>query len=73
MTEVILAVNYQPHVMSSYMSEFEKELGIKISFSRETEPLGTGMPLPLPIAAQPHVGAGHHPQPSQPIASLLPC
>lgn len=42
MTEVILAVNYQPHVMSSYMSEFEKELGIKISFSRETEPLGTG-------------------------------
>mmetsp|Transcript_145386 Transcript_145386/g.205808 ORF Transcript_145386/g.205808 Transcript_145386/m.205808 type:complete len:360 (+) Transcript_145386:109-1188(+) len=46
-TEVILAVNYQPHVMSSYMSEFEKELGIKISFSRETEPLGTAGPIAL--------------------------
>lgn len=45
--EVILAVNYQPQAMSSYMEEYERKLGIKISFSRETEPLGTAGPIAL--------------------------
>jgi len=45
--EVILAVNYQPEVMSSYLKKYEDELNIKISFSHETEPLGTAGPLAL--------------------------
>jgi len=45
--EVILAVNYQPHLMSDALKKYEQELGIKISYSRETEPLGTAGPLAL--------------------------
>jgi len=45
--EVILAVNYQPQLMSTVMSEYEKKLGIKITYSQETEPLGTAGPLAL--------------------------
>ncbi|KAG1365808.1 Mannose-1-phosphate guanylyltransferase 1 [Cocos nucifera] len=39
-TEVILAINYQPE-------DFESKLDIKITCSRETEPLGTAGPLAL--------------------------
>jgi len=45
--EVVLAVNYQPELMSACMSAWEKKLGIKISYSQETEPLGTAGPLAL--------------------------
>jgi len=53
--EVILAVNYQPELMSSCMSEWEKKLGVKIKYSRETEPLGTAGPLAL---AREHLNCG---------------
>lgn len=45
--EVILAVNYQPELMSKVMEEWGKKLGVKISYSRETVPLGTAGPLAL--------------------------
>jgi len=46
-TEVVLAVNYRPQLMSSYLHPYEQKLGIKISYSHETEPLGTAGPLAL--------------------------
>jgi len=45
--EVILAVNYQPELMSACMKEWEHKLGVKISYSQESEPLGTAGPLAL--------------------------
>jgi len=45
--EVVLAVNYRPQLMSSYLQPYESKLGIKISYSHETEPLGTAGPLAL--------------------------
>lgn len=45
--DIVLAVNYRPEVMVSHMKEYEDKLGIKISFSVETEPLGTAGPLAL--------------------------
>jgi mannose-1-phosphate guanylyltransferase len=45
--EVVLAVNYQPELMSACMSAWEKKLGVKITYSRETTPLGTAGPLAL--------------------------
>jgi mannose-1-phosphate guanylyltransferase len=46
-SEVVLAVNYRPQLMSSYLQPYEAKLGIKISYSHETEPLGTAGPLAL--------------------------
>ncbi|THG13902.1 hypothetical protein TEA_016057 [Camellia sinensis var. sinensis] len=46
-TEVILAINYQPEIMLSFLKEFEEKLDIKITCSQETEPLGTAGPLAL--------------------------
>ncbi|KAK9986410.1 hypothetical protein SO802_031361 [Lithocarpus litseifolius] len=46
-TEVVLAINYQPELMLNFLKEFEKKLEIKISCSQETEPLGTAGPLAL--------------------------
>ncbi|KAF3780276.1 Mannose-1-phosphate guanylyltransferase 1 [Nymphaea thermarum] len=46
-TEVVLAINYQPEVMLNFLKEFESKIGIKITCSRETEPLGTAGPLAL--------------------------
>ena len=40
--EVVLAVNYQPEVMLRAMREVEEKYSIKITFSIEEEPLGTG-------------------------------
>lgn len=54
-TEVILAVNYQPQLMSTFLEKTEKELGVKISYSHETEPLGTAGPLAL---AREHLSDG---------------
>ena len=41
--EVVLAVNYRPETMVGHMKEYEQKLGIKIRFSVENEPLGTGI------------------------------
>ncbi|KAH9254381.1 hypothetical protein BASA81_007664 [Batrachochytrium salamandrivorans] len=45
--EIVLAVNYQPEVMALAMHKVEEEFNIKITFSIETEPLGTAGPLGL--------------------------
>lgn len=39
----MLAVNYRPETMTSVMREYERKLGITITFSVEPEPLGTGI------------------------------
>lgn len=39
---VVLAVNYRPEVMSELLKPWEEKLGVKIEYSREEEPLGTG-------------------------------
>ncbi|KAG0475324.1 hypothetical protein HPP92_015010 [Vanilla planifolia] len=46
-TEVVLAINYRPEVMLNFLKEFETKLGITITCSQETEPLGTAGPLAL--------------------------
>ncbi|WOG93963.1 hypothetical protein DCAR_0313253 [Daucus carota subsp. sativus] len=46
-TEVVLAINYQPELMMNFLKEFETKLDIRITISRETEPLGTAGPLAL--------------------------
>ncbi|RVW49325.1 Mannose-1-phosphate guanylyltransferase 1 [Vitis vinifera] len=46
-SEVVLAINYQPEVMLNFLKEFEAKLGITITCSQETEPLGTAGPLAL--------------------------
>ncbi|KAJ8466785.1 hypothetical protein OPV22_029337 [Ensete ventricosum] len=46
-TEVVLAINYRPEVMLNFLKDFEDKLGIKITCSQETEPLGTAGPLAL--------------------------
>ncbi len=43
----MLAVNYRPETMVAQMQKYEQELGVKITFSVETEPLGTAGPLAL--------------------------
>uniref|UniRef100_A0A0D6QWW3 mannose-1-phosphate guanylyltransferase n=1 Tax=Araucaria cunninghamii TaxID=56994 RepID=A0A0D6QWW3_ARACU len=45
--EVVLAINYQPEVMLSFLKDFETNIGIKITCSQETEPMGTAGPLAL--------------------------
>ncbi|KAJ7546261.1 hypothetical protein O6H91_08G032600 [Diphasiastrum complanatum] len=45
--EVVLAINYQPEVMLSFLRDFETKIGIKITCSQETEPMGTAGPLAL--------------------------
>jgi len=45
--EIILAVNYQPDVMISFLKETEKKYGIHIHCSIEETPLGTAGPLAL--------------------------
>eukprot|EP01018_Ginkgo_biloba_P020346 Gb_41514 [translate_table: standard] len=45
--EVVLAINYQPEVMLGFLKEFETKIGIKITCSQETEPMGTAGPLAL--------------------------
>lgn len=46
-TEVILAVNYQPEFMMNTLRPYEEKYGVKISFSIEDEPLGTAGPIRL--------------------------
>eukprot|EP01134_Creolimax_fragrantissima_P003160 CFRG3160T1 len=44
---VILAVNYRADIMENFCKQYEDKLGIKITISQETEPLGTAGPLAL--------------------------
>ncbi|KAL8392295.1 hypothetical protein RB595_002476 [Gaeumannomyces hyphopodioides] len=46
-TDVVLAVNYRPEVMEKSLAEYSKRFNINITFSVETEPLGTAGPLKL--------------------------
>ena len=48
--DIVLAVNYRPEVMVALLSKCEAQYGIKITFSVETEPLGTGEPSPTSLA-----------------------
>lgn len=45
--EVILAVNYYSDIIIQECVEYEREFGIKIIYSKENFPLGTGGPLAL--------------------------
>ena len=46
-TEVILAINYQPEVMMKELEKLEQTYGLKITCSLENEPLGTAGPIRL--------------------------
>lgn len=46
-TDIVLAVNYRPEVMTAALKKYEEQYNIKIEFSVETEPLGTAGPLKL--------------------------
>ncbi|KAG9189003.1 mannose-1-phosphate guanylyltransferase [Alternaria panax] len=46
-TDVVLAVNYRPEIMAEALKTYEKQYGVTITFSVETEPLGTAGPLKL--------------------------
>jgi mannose-1-phosphate guanylyltransferase len=41
-TEIVLAINYQPEKMYDFRKWAEEKYSIKITFSKENEPLGTG-------------------------------
>jgi len=46
-TDIVLAVNYRPEVMVATLKQYEEKYGISITFSVETEPLGTAGPIKL--------------------------
>ncbi|KAI7866138.1 mannose-1-phosphate guanyltransferase [Spinellus fusiger] len=46
-TDIVLAVNYRPEIMVAALKEYEKVYNVTITFSVETEPLGTAGPLAL--------------------------
>ncbi|KAI9321303.1 mannose-1-phosphate guanyltransferase [Dichotomocladium elegans] len=46
-TDIVLAVNYRPEIMVATLKQYEEEFGVTITFSVETEPLGTAGPLAL--------------------------
>jgi mannose-1-phosphate guanylyltransferase len=46
-TDIVLAVNYRPEHMKEFVEKYEKELNVTITFSIESEPLGTAGPLAL--------------------------
>ncbi len=46
-TEVVLAIAYQPDQMKAELEKWSAELGVKFHFSVETSPLGTAGPLAL--------------------------
>lgn len=46
-TDIVLAVNYRPEVMTAALKKYEELYNVKIEFSVETEPLGTAGPLKL--------------------------
>ena len=46
-TDIVLAVNYRPEIMTKALEKYEQEFNVKITFSVEAEPLGTAGPLKL--------------------------
>ncbi|RHZ76806.1 hypothetical protein Glove_192g12 [Diversispora epigaea] len=46
-TDIVLAVNYRPEIMVDLLKNYEEKYKVKITFSVETEPLGTAGPLAL--------------------------
>ncbi|KAF2104301.1 putative mannose-1-phosphate guanyltransferase [Rhizodiscina lignyota] len=46
-TDIVLAVNYRPEIMTQALKKYEKEYNVRIEFSVESEPLGTAGPLKL--------------------------
>ncbi|KAI5798897.1 nucleotide-diphospho-sugar transferase [Geopyxis carbonaria] len=46
-TDIVLAVNYRPEIMTNALKKYEEQYNVKINFSVETEPLGTAGPLKL--------------------------
>ncbi|KAI7529556.1 Mannose-1-phosphate [Hortaea werneckii] len=46
-TDIVLAVNYRPEIMTAALKKYEQEYNVNIEFSVETEPLGTAGPLKL--------------------------
>ncbi|CUS10506.1 unnamed protein product [Tuber aestivum] len=46
-TDIVLAVNYRPDVMISVLNKYQEQYGVNITFSVESEPLGTAGPLKL--------------------------
>jgi mannose-1-phosphate guanylyltransferase len=44
---VILAVSYKPDMMAKLLEPFETELGVRLIYSEEQEPLGTAGPIAL--------------------------
>lgn len=46
-TDIVLAVSYRPEAMVETLQKYEKEYGVKITFSVEDEPLDTAGPLKL--------------------------
>lgn len=46
-TDIVLAVNYRPEIMTAALKKYEQQYNVKIEFSVETEPLGTAGPLKL--------------------------
>ncbi|CAM0140952.1 mannose-1-phosphate guanyltransferase [Umbelopsis sp. WA50703] len=45
--DIVLAVNYRPEIMVAVLKQYEEKFNVKITFSVETEPLGTAGPLAL--------------------------
>lgn len=54
-SEVVLAVNYQPHIIEEFLAKESDKLGIKITTSLEDEPMGTAGPLKV---AEKHLNDG---------------
>jgi mannose-1-phosphate guanylyltransferase len=46
-TDIVLAVNYRPEMMTAALKKYEDIYKVKIEYSVETEPLGTAGPLKL--------------------------
>ena len=46
-TDIVLAVNYRPDVMTKALKQYEEKYNVNITFSVESEPLGTAGPLKL--------------------------
>lgn len=46
-TDIVLAVNYRPEIMERVLSQYATKFNINITFSIESEPLGTAGPLKL--------------------------
>ncbi|CAG8508123.1 3416_t:CDS:2 [Ambispora gerdemannii] len=57
-TDIVLAVNYRPEIMEQILKKYEEQYNITITFSVETEPLGTAGPLAL---AREILGKGRSP------------